>query len=549
MRLLRQPLLIGYILVGVLVSTHFLNLVQSTSAIATFAQIGEVLLLFMVGLNLNPKIIKDVGKVSLITGLGQVFFTTLIGLGISLFLGFSLVTSLYVVVALSFSSTIIITKLLSDKGDMETLYGKISIGFLIVQDLIAIFILMIISSLSTGVTVSELIFVSVLKIIAIMGILLFAGVYIIPRITKQIAKSQEYLLLFSIGWCFALAMFFLKAEFSLEIGALLAGITLSTSAYRFEISSKLKPLRDFFIILFFILIGTQMVFTNFTSYIVPIIVFSLFILIGNPLVVMILMGILGYTKRTSFLAGLTVAQISEFSFILIALGVRVGQVSSEILSMVTIIGLITIAGSTYFILYSNKLYSWLSPYLSIFERRKSKIDDLERSFKGYDVILFGYNRIGFSLVESFQKMKQKFIVIDYNPDVIASLDKEGIPCQYGDAEDVELLHEIKFTGVKMIVSTIPDLQTNLLLIKETRKKNRKAVIIVISHQIEEALKLYDAGASYVMMPHFLGGHHTALMIEEYQFDLNKFLREQQKHKKHLQKRKLVGHEHPIITRY
>ena len=252
MRLLKQPLVIGYILTGIIVSPYFLNIVTSTDAIATFAQIGIVLLLFMVGLNLNPRIIKDVGKVSLVTGVGQVIFTSLIGFFIGQLLGFSTIVSIYIAVALTFSSTIIIMKLLSDKGDLETLYGRIAIGFLIVQDLIVIVILMVISSIPTGLDFATLALESVFKGVGLLILLFLISVYIFPRITKAIAKSQEFLLLFSIGWCFAIASLFYYLNFSIEAGALLAGITLSLSPYHYEISSKMKPLRDFFIILFFI---------------------------------------------------------------------------------------------------------------------------------------------------------------------------------------------------------------------------------------------------------------------------------------------------------
>ena len=545
MRLLKQPLIIGYILTGIIVSPYFLNIIKSTDAIATFAQIGIVLLLFMVGLNLNPKIIKDVGKVSLVTGVGQVIFTSLIGFFIGKLLGFSTITSMYIAIALTFSSTIIIMKLLSDKGDLETLYGRIAIGFLIVQDLIVIVILMFISSIPTGISFTTLALETVLKGGGLLILLFLISVYIFPRLTKVIAKSQEFLLLFSIGWCFAIASLFYYLNFSIEAGALLAGITLSLSPYHYEISSKMKPLRDFFIILFFILLGSQMVFTNISQYILPIIIFSAFILIGNPLIVMILMGLLGYTKRNSFLAGLTVAQISEFSLILIALGVSVGHLTNEILSLVTVIGLITIAGSTYLILNANKIYPHLSKYLGIFERKGKKVDEHRYHKDGiYDIMLFGYDRVGYDILESFKKIKKKFLVIDYNPEIITRLAKEGFDCKYGDADDSELLNELNFSKIKMVVSTIHNLDTNLLLINKIRESNKKTIITVVSHQIDEAIKLYDAGATYVLMPHFLGGHHVSMMIEEHGLNLNKFLKEKVAHIEHLRKRKEVGHEHP-----
>ena len=545
MRLLKQPLIIGYILTGIIVSPYFLNIVKSTDAIATFAQIGVALLLFMVGLNLNPRIIKDVGKVSLVTGIGQVIFTSVIGFFIGKLLGFSTIVSIYIAIALTFSSTIIIMKLLSDKGDLETLYGRIAIGFLIVQDLIVIVILMVISSIPAGINLNTLALETVFKGIGLLLLLFLISVYIFPWITKAIARSQEFLLLFSIGWCFAIATLFYYLNFSIEAGALIAGITLSLSPYHYEISSRMKPLRDFFIILFFILLGSQMVFTNISQYITPIIIFSVFILIGNPLIVMVLMGLLGYTKRNSFLAGLTVAQISEFSLILIALGVSVGHLTNEILSFVTIIGLITIAGSSYMIIYANKIYSHLSKYLGIFERKGKKVDEHRYHKDGiYDIILFGYNRIGYDILESFKKIKKKFLVIDFDPKTIIKLAKEGVDCKYGDANDSELLSELNFSKTKMIVSTIHDSDTNLLLINKIRESNKKAIITVVSHQIDEAIKLYDAGATYVLMPHFLGGHHVSTMIEEHGLDINNFLKEKVAHIKHLRKRKDIGHEHP-----
>ncbi|MDP7244280.1 MAG: cation:proton antiporter [Flavobacteriales bacterium] len=544
-RLLRQPLIIGYILTGIIVSPYFLNIVKSTDAIATFAQIGIVLLLFMVGLNLNPKIIKDVGKVSLVTGVGQVIFTSLVGFFIGQLLGFSTIVSIYIAIALTFSSTIIIMKLLSDKGDLETLYGRIAIGFLIIQDLIVIVILMVISSIPAGINFTTLALETVLKGVGVLLLLFLISVYIFPQLTKAIAKSQEFLLLFSIGWCFAIASLFYYLNFSIEAGALLAGITLSLSPYHYEIGSKMKPLRDFFIILFFILLGSQMIFTNISQYIIPIIIFSIFILIGNPLIVMVLMGLLGYTKRNSFLAGLTVAQISEFSLILVALGVKVGHLTTDILSLVTIIGLITIAGSTYLILYANKIYPYLSKYLGIFERKGKKVDEHRYQKDGiYDIILFGYDRIGYDILESFKKIKKKFLVIDYNPETITKLAKEGFDCKYGDADDSELLNELNFSKIKMVVSTVHNLDTNLLLINKIRESNKKAIITVVSHQIDEAIKLYDAGATYVLMPHFLGGHHVSTMIEEHGLNLNKFLKEKIAHIEHLRKRKEAGHEHP-----
>ncbi len=537
MRLLKQPLIIGYILTGILISPYALNLTSSTDMIATFAHAGVVFLLFILGLQLNPSVIKEVGKVSLITGIGQVVVTSVVGFFIGRWLGFSSVTSAYVAVALTFSSTIIILKLLSDKGDLEALYGKIAIGFLIVQDLIAVLILMSLSAGAPTIALPLALLFAVLKGVLLLLVVFGLAHILFSRSLATIAESQEFLFLFSVGWCFLLASLFYYLGFSLEAGALVAGMALSFSPFHREISSRMKPLRDFFVVLFFVYLGSQMVFANLMAYAVPLIVFSLYILIGNPLIFMILMGVLGYTKRTSFLAGLTVAQISEFSLILIAVGVQLGHLTQDILSLVTFVGLITIAGSTYLIMYGDRMYPALSKYLTVFERKRARVAQRLRhvSSQKYDLLLFGCHRIGHHFVDLFAQKKKKFLVVDYNPQTIQRLTEERIPCVYGDAGDPEFLENLPLGTTKMVVSTVPDRETNCLLIRKVKNKNKRALVLVVASTVEDALMLYKEGATYVIMPYFLGGKHAAAMIERHGFQLRKFVQERIIHLRHLQK--------------
>jgi Kef-type K+ transport system membrane component KefB len=414
MRILKQPLVIGYIFAGILISifSNAFSIDLNISLLDTFSKFGIAFLLFIVGIHLNPRVIKEVGKISLITGVGQVIFTSLFGYLIALLFGFSSIVSLYLAIALTFSSTIIIMKLLSDKDSLDKLYGKISIGFLLVQDFIAILILLVLSSLSSESNTTSVLFSTFLKGGIIIGLLIPVSIYFLPKMSRFFARSQELLFLFAITWGLSLASLFFFIGFSLEIGALIAGIMLSISPYSYEISSKMKSLREFFIIFFFLVLGSHMMINEITGFIFPVIVFSFFILIGNPFIVMVLMGILGYRKRTGFMAGLTVAQISEFSLILIAFGVSAGHLPPNILPFVTLIGLITISGSTYMILYSDKIYTRISRYLSVFER-KTKLKDEEIAVKNYEVILFGYNRIGFNLLNSLKKTDKYLEILVY----------------------------------------------------------------------------------------------------------------------------------------
>jgi len=540
--ILKQPLIIGYIIVGIVLGPNVLNIVQSDGAIAAFAQLGLVILMFTVGLNLSPKVFREVGKVSLLTGIGQIIFTALVGFLLSGWLGYNIVEAMYIAIGLTFSSTIIIMKVLSDKDDVNTLYGKISVGLLLVQDVVAMIVLAAISSsLAGNGTSSGMSTLDFIAIFVVSALLIPISVYVLPKIVKRIAKSQEYLLLFSLGWCLLMAILFYKLKFSMEIGALLAGVSLSGSMYRYEMISKVKSIRDFFIFLFFVGLGSTMNIANLGNSLIPIIVFSLFIIIGKPLIVMIIMGLMGYTKKTSFFAGQTVGQVSEFSFILITLGMKAGGLDPEILSMITMVGLITIATSTYAMMYSDKMYPRLEKFLSVFERKNSKHKEPKIKTENLDIILFGYDKIGYSLLKIFKKMKWKYLVVDYNPEVIKYLESKHTRCMYGDAENADMLNELQMYKSKMVISTIPDYSLNSLMLKHIREHNDTTIALMVCNSIEDSLKLYSEGATYVIIPRFLGGEHASALLEKHGFDINKFIKEKVAHLEHLGDRKSIVH--------
>jgi hypothetical protein len=273
-----------------------------------------------------------------------------------------------------------------------------------------------------------------------------------------------------------------------------------------------------------------MVFSDISSLLLPIIIFTVLILVLNPLVITVLMARIGYTKKTSFLTGISFSQISEFSLILAALGVKVGHLDQKILSLLTLIALITITGSTYFIVYSEKIYRRLSPLLNLLEKKGRKIDQ-HRALSGqsYDIILVGYAKMGISLVESFKLLGKNFFVVDYDPQVIQDLQKQNIDCLYGDISDPETVYEMDFSKAGMVISTLKDLDANLLLINTVKKANPKTIVLALSHQVDEALRLYEQGCEYVIMPFHIGGHHTSSLIAEYGFDTEKFLIEKNQH--------------------
>lgn len=546
-RIFKQPVILGYILAGIVISPFLIGSGMSTDTIRVFTEFGVAFLLFTVGLHLNPKVIKEIGFSSLGIGIIQIILTTIAGVSISLLLGFNLVTSLFIGVGIAFSSTIVVMKLLSDENKVDSLHGKISTGVLIVQDIVAIVILIVLSTLSKEKSLIEIALGQALYGILALVLIVLLGFFIVPKIARSAAKSQELLFLFSICWCFAVAALFSYLGFSLEIGALLAGIILSVSEFSIDISSKVKPLRDFFLIIFFIILGLNMQPSSIGAVIIPAIILSLAVIVLKPLVIMIIMRSFHYTKRTNFLTGITLAQVSEFSLIILALGISKGYVTGEILSMLTLTTVITIALSTYGIIYGDKIYTRFAPALSFFETKNSSSKRKEKLKKDYEAILFGYNRIGFGILSSLQKIKKDYLVVDFNPETISALEKLGIPCLYGDVSDSDLIEALPIKKAKLIVSTIPDFEANYLLIDKIRKINKKVVVIVRAHQISEALDLYKKGANYVLTPHFLGGQYVSKMIEEIQ-TVTGYDKEREKHIRMLKDIAKQGHEHPKVEK-
>lgn len=532
MHALKQPLIIAYIITGLIVGPYFLDLIQSKETFEVFSSIGVALLLFIIGLGLNPRVVKDVGKIALITGVGQVVFTFVIGTILATVLGFEPVTAAFIGAALTFSSTIIVLKLLSDKKELNHLHGKVSIGFLLVQDIIAALLLVILVAVSKGGSISQsLTKMGLIAIVAVVVFLLFTH-FVLPVLNKLLASSQEFLFLFALAWGFGIAALMKWVGLSVEIGALFAGVMLASSPYSLEISSKFKPLRDFFLIVFFILLGAKLQPSDLGAILVPGILFSLLVLIGNPIIVMSLMGSMRYSKKTSFKAGLAVAQISEFSLILVVLGQSLGKVESQVVSLVTFVAIVTIAASSYMIMYSDWLLDKLSRPLSIFER--SVIKQHRVSNEKWDIVVFGFRSSGQRFLKSVKKSGRKVLVVDYDPVAIDQLTAMDVPYKYGDAGNVDLLDEIGLNTAKLVISTITDPATNMLIVEKAKEPGARTLVVVTSDEIDHAADLYEAGAHYVIMPHYIGAMKTGEIMEREKFDLSDFLKEKEKHLKYME---------------
>lgn len=509
---LRQPLIIAYIVTGMLVGPGTLGFAQSMELFETMSSIGIAFLLFIVGLNLNWRNIAEVGRVALMLGFGQVLFTTAAGWLIGVGLGFDPVTALFLSTAFAFSSTIIIVKMLSDKEDIDRLYGRVAVGMLLVQDLLAMVLLLLLAAMQDGGTWSNILTVSFGKAIVAVVSLAFLGKFIVPHLFRFAARSTELLFLMAIAWCFAISSALLLLGFGIEIGALMAGVTLAGSGFQHEIEAKVRVLRDFFLVIFFIVLGTHLAGGDFGALLVPSVVFSLFILIGNPLLVLLIMRFMGYHARTGFLVGTTVAQISEFSFILIAGGVTAGLIDPSAMPLATVVGLATIAGSSYLISYNESIFDFAAKFLPFL--RTKAFDKEARHAVTPQIILFGYDRMGARILPEIQAITKHYLVVDYNPAVIELLAARGVPCMYGDVGSEDVLHFIKADKAKMVISTVPDMQVNDDIMDYLSAHHFAGSAIMTVKSSSDAARCYALGATFVIVPSMLGGEHFANLLKK-----------------------------------
>ena len=458
--LLKQPLIVTFILLGILLGPAGFSFVKSFDAVELLAEMGIAVLLFIVGLKLDLRIIQSVGRVALLTGMGQVIFTCAIGYLIALGLGFAPMASFYISVALTFSSTIIIVKLLSDKKEIDSLHGRIAVGFLIVQDLVVILVMIVLSTLrnSSEAELGPQILLTLVKGFGFFFVVMALARWILPKVTRVMARSQELLVLFAIAWAVGLASVALLIGFSGEVGAFLGGVSLASLPYRNLMSSRLSSLRDFLLLFFFVHLGGNLELASMGEQILPSLVLSAFVLLGNPLIVLVIMGVMGYRKRTSFLAGLTVAQISEFSLIFAKLGVEVGHIEEPTLGLITLVGLVTIGCSTYMILYSHWIFDRLSPWLSFFERKSCSNlpGHTESDSLAPEVLVLGLGRFGAPLLKELHQAQYTVLGVDFDPSVIRSLQGEGLPVLYGDLDDSDLVEHIDSSQLRKIFVTVPD---------------------------------------------------------------------------------------------
>ena len=514
---LRQPLIVSFMAVGLLAGPAGLDLVHAEEHIELLAELGIVLLLFLVGLKLDLKLIAALGPVAMVTGLGQVLLTAVLGFGLALALGLGVTPSIYVAVALTFSSTIIVVKLLSDKRAIDSLYGRVALGILIVQDLVVVVAMIVLAALSAdGETSAGL--AATLAAVAAKGVGLLIGIGLFIRflaepLVERLAKSGELLVAFAIGWAALMAA---GADFlglSMELGGLLAGVSFASTRFREAIAARLSPLRDFLLLFFFVGLGASLNVSSVGAQVQPALILSIFVLVAKPAIIFLIMSRMGYRIRSGFLSGVTLGQISEFSLIFMAMGVAFGQVDESLLALVTLVGLVTITLSTYMITYANFLYRATEPLLKLFERRlkddeeAAPADEEQAATGRYDIILFGLGRFGGAMIQRLSSEGLRVLGVDFNPTAVKLWRDRGYDVVYGDATDAEFIEHLPLAGSTWAVSSVPEFEASLArndarltLVHGLRAQAYQGRIAVTCHRERDREPLLKAGADLVFLP-------------------------------------------------
>ncbi len=521
----KQPLVVSYVLAGALLSIFGLVRQEQLQFIKFLPEIGLAFLLFLVGMELDLGGFKSLGRNILIAGIGQILVST--------GLLFWLTGNLTAAIALSFSSTILVVKLLIEERELVSLQGKLAVGILLLEDLVAVVLLVFLGLLGSGATLNLVsILIILVKAVFLIWLALFFGKRILPKVFSYTADNQELLFLTGIGWCLVFVSLALYFGVSIGIGAFLAGVSLAQSVYRVQISGRVKPLRDFFIMLFFIDLGAGLSLSALGSAFSLAMSLIAYTLLIKPAIFFLMLVILRFRVHTAFKSAILLSSVSEFSLITVYLAAGSGLVSKDLVSVVAFATVISFVLSSFVIIHSQTIFSLVKGVLKKVERKKTISLDFvpegQLEFANH-AVLVGCHRSGGIVLKVLKKLYgENVLVLDFNPEVVEQLKNNFVFCLYGDISDPEVAERLNLKQAKLVVSTVRDLNDNLALLDAVEKAQSKAVVIISAADSAEAIKLYERGAHHVSLPLTLEGTSISRLIIDYQDNWTSLMKEKEK---------------------
>lgn len=513
----RLPLVMAYLLAGVALSALSLS---GSTILHTLPEIGIAFVLFLIGMELNLSEIRALGRPIIVATLFQITLSSVAGFALATFFGFSGIEAGVLGIALAFASTIVIVKMLSEKRDTASLYGKLSIGILLIEDLVAIIAMVAITEniisygFSTAVLTPLALFA--IKAAGLIGVAFLISRYILPPLFNRVAKSIELLFLTAITWCFIFTSVAVLAGFSVVIGAFLAGVALASSPYQIQIQAKVKPIRDFFVALFFIYIGSQVDLASIRDTLPMIIGFTILALSVKPFAYLLGLSFFKFRKRTLFHTSLNMTQVSEFSLIIVLLAVEHGFASESALAVIAGSAVLSIMISSVLINHSESIYRFTKPFVARFQSREAvdMLPDAVLPQLSKHVVVIGADRLGKAVIEYLRKANIEMLVLDYNPTTVRRLRDQGYHTLYGDISDPEIIENLQLETAHLIISTASGMRDSLALLDACQIKKVKAQVVVRTVDAEQEQALKEAGADYVIFPERVSGDFLVSKLED-----------------------------------
>lgn len=517
----KQPTVIAYIITGLLLGPFLLDVIEKTESTRLLGELGLSFLLFLIGLEIKLDEIKALLKEVTTTALVQMTASASLGYLTGMAFGFTTIESLFVAAAFTFSSTAVVVKLLSSKDEISTLPGKIGVGVLLVQDVAVVLLLAL---LSTNATTPTQILISVAEISVMItvigGISYLSSKKLLPKIFDRVSQNQQAFFIHGVAWAFLFITLSETLGLSTEIGAFFAGLSLAQLPYRQELIEEIRPLTDFFMAVFFINIGLGLTGNALSAYLVEAFIAAGILMIGKFAILFGVLDRLKFTPQTSLKSALNLSQISEFSLILGSLGVAKGLISQEIFGFISLAMIITVGISSYFIVFSERIYQKMEHYLAKIDSEAKEDVDVE-TLEDHALII-GYDFIGRRSAEILDESFDKVMVVDRNPGNVENLSESNYEYIYGDFSHGEIRNASQINKAKFVLSLVPNPSINRKVVEEAPPE---ATVFVKADDLEDAAELYDLGAHYVIQKNELSGEKMGEYLKLYLEDEELFYEE------------------------
>ncbi len=530
----RAPHALFLLVFGAILGRDGLGIWVDLASLDGFISVGIATLLFLVGLELSPGFFREVGARPV-----RLFLTTLLvlgGFGVIWASSFAIPVTMAVLVGalFAFNSTMLTLKVLGDREELGKAHGRVVTSVLILQDVAASLLLVCVAVWeamqhdAAWTTVAAI----YLAKVAVLGFCSWAfAKYLLNRVWRQIAKQHEVFVLAGFAYPLFVGALFTLFGLSVELGALVAGLSLAHSEYRFELMTRMKPLKEIFLAPFFLAIGAGWAWRSLADLWPAVLIGLALLCVVGPLVVTFIMRGSGYPRLTAFASALHLAQGSEFTFLFLTVAaVPLALPSSLQSALLSVVILSMVVGS---------LILQAAPRMLLLARRRWPERMIMRTgaFPRSESILFGCHRVGTDFLPVLKRARRSFAVVDMDPQVVEHLQAQGIRAIFGDMGNRDLLEKIGLSHAKLVISTVPEMEAQIMLLKQLKRHRAKPIVILVAHQIEEALLLYKQGATYVILPHFLGGNYASQLIDAHGYeDPEPFEVERLRHVEHLKRR-------------